>query len=59
VCAPGPGNDFGSPVTEDYPAEKRFNGEVNWVAMDVDKDAINLDHLITPEQRVNLAMAQY
>jgi hypothetical protein len=35
------GNDFGSPVTDGYPAEKRFS-----------------DHLITPEQRLNLAMAQ-
>jgi hypothetical protein len=52
------GDDFGSPVTDDYPTEKKFSGEVNWVEIDVDKDAVNLDHLITPEQRLNLAMAQ-
>ena len=52
------GDDFGSPVTYDYPADKKFSGEVNWVEIDVDKDAVNLDHLITPEQRLNLAMAQ-
>ena len=50
------GNDFGSPVTYDYPAEKKFNGEVNWVEIDLGKDAVNLDHLITPEQRVRVAM---
>ena len=44
-------------MTEDYPADKAFNGEVNWVEIDEDKDAVNLDHLITPEQRLNLAMA--
>ncbi len=52
------GDDFGSPVTYDYPAEKKFSGEVNWVEIDVDKDAVSVDHLITPEQRLNLAMAQ-
>ena len=51
------GNDFGSPVTNDYPAEKAFNGEVNWVEIDVDKDAVNYDHLITPEQRLKVAVA--
>jgi hypothetical protein len=50
------GNDFGSPVTYDYPAEKKFSGEVNWVEIDLGKDAVNLDHLITPEQRLRVAM---
>ena len=34
-----------------------FTGEVNWVEIDVDKDAVNFDHLITTEQRVRAAMA--
>jgi arylsulfatase A-like enzyme len=51
------GNDFGSPVTDDYPANKKFSGEVNWVEIDLGKDSVNLDHLISPEDRLNLAMA--
>lgn len=51
------GNDFGSPVTYDYPATKKFSGEVNWVEIDLGKDSVNLDHLISPEDRLNLAMA--
>ena len=51
------GNEFGSPVTPDYPARKKFSGEVNWVEIDVDKDAEDLDHLITSEERLRVAMA--
>ena len=51
------GNEFGSPVPPDYPAEKKFSGDVNWVEIDVDKDAEDLDHLITPEERLRIAMA--
>ena len=31
------GNDFGSPVTYDYPEEKKFDGEVSWVEIDIGK----------------------
>ena len=51
------GNEFGSPVTSDYPASKKFNGDVNWVEIAIDKDAVDLDHLITPEERFRVAMA--
>jgi arylsulfatase len=51
------GNEFGSPVTFDYPKEKKFSGDVNWVEIDVDKDAEDFDHLITPEERLKIAMA--
>jgi arylsulfatase A-like enzyme len=51
------GDEFGSPVTPDYPARKKFSGEVNWVEIDVGKDAEDLDHLITPDERLQLAMA--
>jgi arylsulfatase len=51
------GDEFGSPVTPDYPKEKKFTGDVNWVAIDVDKDAEDFDHLITPEERLRVAMA--
>jgi arylsulfatase A-like enzyme len=50
------GTEFGSPVTDDYSARK-FNGEVNWVQIDLGKDAKDADHFLKPEDRVNLAMA--
>jgi arylsulfatase A-like enzyme len=51
------GNDFGSLVTDDYPENiPKFTGEVNWVEIDLGKDSVNLDHLISPEQRLHLAM---
>jgi arylsulfatase len=51
------GDEFGSPVTPDYPEDKKFSGDVNWGAIDVDKDAEDFDHLITPEERLKIAMA--
>ena len=50
------GDEFGSPVTDDYPTPKKFSGEVSWVEIDLGQDAVNLDHLITPEQRLHLAL---
>jgi hypothetical protein len=44
------GNETGSPVTKDYKT-RRFNSEVNWVEIDVDKDAEDVDHYIKPEER--------
>jgi arylsulfatase len=52
------GDEFGSPVTKDYPAPKKFNGEVNWVEIDVDKAAEDLDHMISPDERLQLALAR-
>lgn len=52
------GFEAGSPVTYDYPKQgTKFSGEVNWVEIDVGKDAEDLDHLITPEERLRVAMA--
>jgi hypothetical protein len=31
---------------------------VNWVQLDVGEDAEDLDHLITPEERLRVAMAR-
>jgi hypothetical protein len=31
---------------------KKFGGEVGWVEIDLGDDAVNVDHLITPEQRL-------
>jgi arylsulfatase len=52
------GFQAGSPSSTDYgPRGNEFSGEVNWVEIDIGKDAENLDHLITPEQRLSVAMA--
>jgi arylsulfatase len=50
------GDDFASPVTSDYPEETKFNGDVNWVEIDIGDNANNLDHFITGEQRLRVAM---
>ena len=50
--------DAGSPVTPDYSTKGgKFSGEVNWVEIAIDKDAEDFDHLITPEERLRVAMA--
>lgn len=49
------GSEAGAPVTHDYEARK-FNGEVEWVEVDVAEDAEDIDHQISPDERFNLAM---
>jgi arylsulfatase len=51
------GRDTATPVTSDYTRQNSvFNGKINWVQIDVGKDS--QDQLITPEERLNLAMAR-
>jgi arylsulfatase len=51
------GSETGSAVSDDYTAEtSKFNGVINWVQLDQGAD--DHDHLITPEERLNLAMAR-
>jgi arylsulfatase len=53
------GRDTASPVSDDYSAEDSvFTGTVNWVQLDIDEAAEDLDHLITPEERLRIAMAR-
>jgi hypothetical protein len=53
------GADTASPVSDDYTSEEsNFSGTVNWVQLDVGEDAEDLDHLITPEERLRVAMAR-
>jgi arylsulfatase len=48
----------GSPVTGDYPKTgTKFTGEVTWVELAVGKEAKDVDHLISPEERLRVAMA--
>jgi arylsulfatase len=51
------GRETATPVSPDYgPHDNEFSGEVNWVQIDLGKD--DLDHLITPEERFQVAMAR-
>jgi arylsulfatase A-like enzyme len=53
------GSDTASPVSDDYTVEgSRFTGTVEWVQIDIDEAAEDLDHLITPEERLHIAMAR-
>jgi arylsulfatase len=53
------GNDTGSTVSDDYDAESsRFTGTINWVQIDLGEDAGDVDHLISPEERLQIAMAR-
>jgi arylsulfatase len=46
-------------VSEGYgPLGNEFTGEVSWVQIDLDAAAEDLDHLITPEERLQIAMAR-
>jgi hypothetical protein len=53
---------FGEPirtVSDDYAAgDTRFNGRVRWVQIDIDAAAEDLDHLITPAERLTITMAR-
>jgi arylsulfatase len=51
------GKETGSPVSPDYaPIDNEFSGAVNWVQIDLEKD--DHDHLITPEERLQIVMAR-
>jgi len=53
------GRDTASPVSEDYAGESSiFTGTVSWVRIDLGEDAEDADHLITPEERLRVAMAR-
>jgi arylsulfatase len=51
------GSDTGTSVSDDYtPETSRFTGKVNWVQLDQGGD--DQSHLITPEDRLRVAMAR-
>jgi hypothetical protein len=53
------GSDSGTPVSDDLGMrESVFNGRVRWVEFDLGDDAQDADHLITPEERFQIAMAR-
>jgi arylsulfatase A-like enzyme len=53
------GSDTASPVSDDYSSEgSRFTGAIEWVQIDIDENAEDLDHLISPEERLKIAMTK-
>jgi arylsulfatase len=53
------GRDTASPVSLDYAGETSvFTGTVHWVQIDLGEDAEDADHLISPEERLRVAMAR-
>jgi arylsulfatase A-like enzyme len=53
------GADTGTPVSDDYVSGgPAFTGKIEWVQIDVDEAAEDSNHLITPEERLRVAMAR-
>ena len=53
------GRDTGTGVSPDYrTGDNSFTGRIHWVQIDIDDKAEDLDHLITPEDRLRIAMAR-
>jgi arylsulfatase A-like enzyme len=53
------GMDTGAPVSPEYGARgNEFNGVVKGVQLAIAEDAENLDHLVSPEEAIRIAMAR-
>jgi arylsulfatase len=53
------GHDGGTGVSDEYPrGENTFTGTVHWVQIDIDDKAEDVDHLISPHERWQIAMAR-
>ena len=53
------GSDSATPVSDDYgPRDSEFSGRVRWIQIDIDEAAEDLDHLMSPEERLTIAMAR-
>jgi arylsulfatase A-like enzyme len=53
------GSDSATPVSDDYgPKDSAFTGRIRWVQLDIDAAAEDFDHMITPEERLRVAMAR-
>jgi arylsulfatase len=52
------GVEEGSPVSPDYgPRGNAFTGQINWLEIDIDKAALDADHILTAEERFKVALA--
>jgi arylsulfatase len=46
-------------MSDDYgPKDSEFTGNIHWVQIGVDEAAEDVDHLISPEERLRIAMAR-
>ncbi len=53
------GSDTATPVSDDYGSkDSEFTGRVKWVQIDTDEAAEDVDHLISPEERLRIVMAR-
>jgi arylsulfatase A-like enzyme len=52
------GRDSATPVSDDHGYDNAFTGRVRSVQIDVDEAAEDVDHLITPDDRLRMAMAR-
>ncbi len=53
------GVDTGSPVSPDNGSRgNEFSGHVKGVQLAIAEDAVSLDHLVSPEEAVRIAMAR-
>jgi Sulfatase len=53
------GSDSATPVSDDYGvSDGAFTGRIRWVQLDIDEAAEDVDHLITAEERLTIAMAR-
>jgi len=53
------GEDSGSPVSPDYGSRgNSFNGTVKGVQLAIAENAESVDHLVSPEEAVRIAMAR-
>jgi arylsulfatase len=53
------GSDSATPVSDDYGSkDSGFTGRVQWVQLDIDAAAEDVDHLISPEELLRVAMAR-
>jgi arylsulfatase A-like enzyme len=52
------GRDSATPVSDDHGYDNAFTGRVRWVRLDIDDAAEDVDHLISPEELLRVAMAR-
>ena len=53
------GEDSGSPVSPDYGSRgNEFTGHIKGVQLAIAEDAVSLDHLVSPEEAIHIAMSR-
>jgi arylsulfatase len=52
------GRDSATPVSDDHGTDNAFTGRVLWVQIDLNEAAEDVDHLISADERIRVAMAR-